>query len=78
MSTITLEINNAEIENLICQLANKLNIKYTKKEVLKENDTTLLDKMNELAGKIDEESSFGDASEYQREVRKDRKLPYRD
>lgn len=70
-----------EIMPLVAKLKVPISTKYSSGSEYKEasavnyNETKKL--LNSLASKGNE-SSFGDAAAYQRKVRKDRKMPFRD
>ena len=51
---------------------------YEPSSVKAEDYEKFMIELNALGGKKGVKSSFGDAAEYQREVRKDRKMPFRD
>ena len=84
MIDLTVNIENDEDLALFKLLLDRLKISYHhgshyEPATVKAKDYEKFTiELNALAGKKGEVSSFGDAAEYQREVRKDRKMPFRD
>jgi len=78
MQVITIEIPNHKTESLICGLADELHLKYTKGNAPSKDyeNELFIKKLTKLTQEIGS-GSFGDALEYQKKIRKDRKLPYR-
>ena len=78
---VVLHLNNESELAALEPLFQHMNLKYEKKakfKVLTEADqVALLARLNYWSSQI-KGSSFGDAVEYQKEVRKDRPLPFRD
>ena len=79
MTLITLKISNAKTEKLVYQFADKLNIEYYKnnsQSSTQKKEAIFFETLDELASQI-KTSSFGDSVKWQKEQRKDRKLPNR-
>ena len=79
MTQIIFDINNAATEEFVKQFALRMNIPFHEKKVddkPKQESESLLETLRSMSIPASQ-SSFGDASEWQREIRKDRKLPYR-
>ncbi len=82
---ITMEVERKEDLEEIMPFVSKLKVpfstkynsgsEYKKASAVDYNETKKL--LNSLASRVNE-SSFGDAAAYQRSVRKDRKMPFRD
>ncbi len=83
---ITVEVERAEDLAVIIPVLNKLKVAYSSRltsesdyeEVTAFEYDTFMEQLNALGGKEGTVSSFGDAAEYQKEIRKDRKMPFRD
>jgi len=83
---ITMEVERKEVLEELIPVLNRLKVPYTAspkfesdfEEVTALDYETFMHELNALGGKKGVKSSFGDAAEYQREVRKDRKMPFRD
>lgn len=78
MTKLVLEIQNPVDLQLLLPLLERLRIRYTRKETEQIVDK---DDIAEAMRIIDEGcdmSNYGDALEYQKQVREDRDLPYRD
>ncbi|MFP5039626.1 hypothetical protein [Parasediminibacterium sp. JCM 36343] len=86
MTTLIVDIENKEDLDVLIPLMNERKIHWRSSKIRTGTSYTppsaldydkFMQELNALGGK-DNCSSFGDAAEYQREVRKDRKLPFRD
>ena len=86
MKTLTVNIENDEDLDVLIPLLKRLNMPFhtdssIKTPYLKASATNhheFMRELNSLAGKKGQSFSFGDAVEYQNEVRRDRKMPFRD
>ncbi len=80
MTQLILNVNDTDL-SIIEPLLNRLKIAYATKEGQKkqlvESNTSFLKELNQLAEKITI-SSFGDPVEWQKEVRQDRQLAFRE
>jgi hypothetical protein len=79
MTRIIFDIDNSATEEFVKQFAMRMNIPFHETKVVESTNTenqSLLETLRSMSIPASE-SSFGDASEFQREIRKDRKLPYR-
>ena len=78
---VVLHLNNESELAVLEPLFQHMNLRYEKKAKPKERSEAdriaLLARLNYWSSQI-KGSSFGDAVEYQKEVRKDRPLPFRD
>jgi len=77
MTRVTLDINDNNKLKRLLNFVQELGISAQQEPIslIKEEERK---KWIEIIQKGVSFSSFGDASEYQREIRKDRKLPFRD
>ncbi len=75
MTELVLKIEDQNDLHLLLNLVKRLGISVQQKTITTEK--TELEKLQAIIKKGVPHSSFGDAAEYQREVRQDRKLPYR-
>jgi hypothetical protein len=83
---ITMEVEREEVLKELIPLLNRLKVPYSASQKVDSDfeEATALDyetfmnELNALGGKKGVKSSFGDAAEYQIEVRKDRIMPFRD
>ncbi len=84
MEAITVYVNDTQKIQLFINLANMLNLKiekFTVKKSIKEKEidnTALFNKLRTIQEQPNLTSSFGNPIEWQKETRKDRKLPLRD
>ena len=76
MTQLILDVKDSNDLQLLLNLVKRLGISVKQKTIATEK--TELEKLQAIIDKGVPHSSFGDAAEYQREIRKDRKLPYRD
>lgn len=78
MSQLLIEVDTPENENLLLQLLPKLGSRVVDREASNpESGQSPVDVLKRIAARGGA-SSFGDASEWQRETREDRVLPGRD
>ncbi len=75
MTELVLKIENNKDLQLLLKLVKRLGISVQQKKIITEQDQKQLKAIIEK-GVVN--SSFGDAATYQRAIRKDRKLPFRD
>ena len=83
---ITMEVEREEVLEELIPVLNRLKVSYSAspkfesdfEEATALDYETFMNELNALGGEKGVKSSFGDAAEYQREVRNDRKMPFRD
>lgn len=75
MTELVLKIENQNDLNLLLNLVKRLGISVQQKTIVTEK--TEIKQLQAIIQKGVTHSSFGDAANYQREIRQERKLPFR-